>query len=210
MVNVGQHVKIGRASVERTSGSLKVKDGYSNREYVVDDGSRVELVPVPPFYVPQKVCYHLMIELENPIVVRGSKEAWVEGPYEIAVRVDGKNTHYLTPVKVKYTLYGDPVEGVVCRYFKSRIYDKPRNSPELASANVVFRSKSTGKVDRFVMHGAALTIFEKDDRYYYEVIYVNIGETITTVTLTDKPPVRKAREVHKDEGILKSKFEMRW
>lgn len=196
--------------MERNKGSLRVKDDYSSKEYVVEDGSKVELVPVPPFYVPQKVCYHLMIELENPVVVRGSKEVWIEGPYEIAVKVDGKITHHLTPVKVKYALYGDPVEGVVCRYYKSGIYDKPKNNLELASANVVFKSKSTGQVDKLIMHGAALTIFEKDDRYYYEIIHVNIGETITTVTLTDKPPVKRAKEVHKDESILKSKFEMRW
>ncbi len=60
------------------------------------------------------------------------------------------------------------------------------------------------------MHGSALTIFEKDEKYYYETVDAEIKESTVTVTLTDRPPVKGAIEVHKDTGILKAKYVMRW
>ena len=210
IVKIGDVVNIGEVKIERKNDNLKLSDRYSNLEYIVDPNSKVELLPLPPFYVPQKVANHLMLEFEKPLVINGRWEVWAEGPYEIDVRIDGRRAAILSPIKVKHALYGDMTEGVVCRHFKTRIYNDVPKRKELAAVKIVFNAQPSGRVDKLVMHGAALTIFEKDDRYYYEIIDVQIKESSIIVNLTDKSPVPNAIEVHRDESMLKARYVMRW
>ncbi len=209
-VKVGKSLSLGRVKIKRTQKRLIFEDGYTSGEYVVDSKSKVELLPLPPFYVPSKVADHLMIELETPIMVSEEIKFWVEGPYEMDLRVNGRRIAILTPLKVKHTLYGDMDTGVVCRYYRSPVYEEPPEKREVAAVLVKARSESSGSLSSLVMHGSALTIFEKDGRYYYEVVDADIKESTVTVTLTDKPPVEGAIEVHKDTSMLKAKFVMRW
>lgn len=209
-VKVGKSLSLGRVKIKRTQKRLKFEDGYMSGEYVVDSRSKVELLPLPPFYVPNKVADHLMIELETPIMVRGEMKFWVEGPYEMELRVNERRIAILTPLKVKHALYGDMDAGVVCRYYRSPVYEEPPERPEVAAVLVRARSETSGSLSSLVMHGSALTIFEKDGKYYYEVVDADVKESTVTVTLTDQPPVEGAIEVHKDSSILKAKFVMRW
>lgn len=208
-VEVGKHISLGRVKIRRSHKRLKFEDGYTNGECVVSPNSRVELTPLPPFHVPSKVADYLMIELETPIIVKEEVEFWLEGPYEIDVKVDGKRVAVLSPLVVKYTLYGGISDGTLCRYYRSPIYEGPPEKPEVAAILVRARSAAPSPLSSLVMHGSALTIFEKDGKYYYDIVEANLGGSTVSVTITDQPPVEGAVKAYKDPNILKMKFLMR-
>lgn len=86
--------------------------------------------PVEPLNKPVEVTSYMQIEFDKTIVVepKSSKKIYLTFPIEIGVFASSKRDvevlDVFTLVGQKYTLYGEPSEGVICRYWKSDIYSK--------------------------------------------------------------------------------------
>ncbi len=86
--------------------------------------------PVEPLNKPVEVTSFMQIEFDKTIVVepKSSKKIYLKFPIEIGVFASSKRDvealDVLTMVGQKYTLYGEPSNGVICRLWKSNIYSK--------------------------------------------------------------------------------------
>ena len=80
--------------------------------------------------LPQEgVTEHLLIELNKPLIIEsGVKDTiFVKFPIEVGVfLVDKRDVELIdlfTKIKPKYTLYGPPESGIICRWWKSDIFN---------------------------------------------------------------------------------------
>ncbi len=84
--------------------------------------------PVEPMYLPEKLTNYLLIEFENSILIepKSSIDIYLTFPIEIAAftkyKKEIKRIDVFSISKKKYTLYGDPEDGILCKYWKSPVY----------------------------------------------------------------------------------------
>ncbi|MFP3908782.1 MAG: DUF432 domain-containing protein [Archaeoglobaceae archaeon] len=94
------------------------------------DSGQLTINPVEPLNKPVEVTSFMQIEFENSIVVepKTHQKIYLTFPIEIGVFVTSKRDvevlDVLTLVRQKYTLYGEPSNGVICRYWKSGVYSE--------------------------------------------------------------------------------------
>lgn len=84
--------------------------------------------PIEPLTKPKEITPYFMIKLERGLMVepKVTKTIFLSFPIEIGVYISSnKNIRHLDSfslVKSKYTLYGDPRHGLICKYWNSDIY----------------------------------------------------------------------------------------
>ena len=92
--------------------------------------------PVEPINKPKEITNYLLIHLDTPVVVEPESTHKIYLTFPVAVGVFIKrNRDYdildiFTLASQKYTLYGNPQRGVICRYWKSTVHTGP---PEIKS-----------------------------------------------------------------------------
>jgi hypothetical protein len=91
------------------------------------DSGRIQLNPVEPLNRPKELTRYLMIELARPLVVgpKVNRRMFLRFPVEVGVYVGGDKKFEIldifTLVRQKFTLYGDPRVGVICKYWTSDV-----------------------------------------------------------------------------------------
>jgi|Deesub1362A_J573_1020465.scaffolds.fasta_scaffold00040_101 hypothetical protein len=101
---------------------------------VISFASRLLVNPSEPVRLPKEVTHYLLIELQEPVFIAPNDELtfYITFPVEFGVYVAGrKNVELLdsfTLTSPKYTLYGTPKDGVICRWWGSYVH---RQIPEI-------------------------------------------------------------------------------
>lgn len=86
------------------------------------------LNPVEPLNKPKELTQYLFIELEKVLVVgpQITKMIFLRFPIEIGVYVrfdsNFERVDIFSLMKPKFTLYGDPRTGMICKYWRSAVY----------------------------------------------------------------------------------------
>lgn len=116
--------KFGNSYVYIREGSERVEKA------ILGDAAEVIVNPVEPVNLPKSITNYLMIEFRRKILLEPSREDhfYLTFPVEIGVFLIKDDEVGLVDifsfVKPKYTLYGNPDQGVICRYWLSEVYDK--------------------------------------------------------------------------------------
>jgi hypothetical protein len=102
--------------------------GESTEKILVVGSGKLLLNPVEPVNKPKALASHLLIEFANTLQVepKGTRNIFLTFPVEIAVFMPSNEEFEVidtfTLARQKFTLYGDPINGVICKYWKSSIY----------------------------------------------------------------------------------------
>ncbi|MCF7911971.1 MAG: DUF432 domain-containing protein [Candidatus Cloacimonetes bacterium] len=98
--------------------------------------SDILIAPVEPINLPSPVASYLMIEFAREIMLEPETKqtVYLTFPIETGVFVGKKGKFELLDVftftKPRYTLYGEPRNGFICKYWKSRIFlEEPETDP---------------------------------------------------------------------------------
>jgi hypothetical protein len=89
---------------------------------------KILLNPVEPLNKPKALSSYFLVEFERSLVVepRGTRKIFLTFPIEIAVYIslekDFEVIDIFTLARQKFTLYGDPRNGVICKYWRSDVY----------------------------------------------------------------------------------------
>ena len=85
--------------------------------------------PVEPVNKPKNLSPYAMVEFSKPLIVepRGSKHLFLSFPVETGVFVSSSSSDFesidiFTLNTSKFSLYGDPRSGLICKYWKSDVY----------------------------------------------------------------------------------------
>ena len=92
------------------------------------NGSRILLNPVEPLNRPKAITPYLLVRFDKPLILEpgSKKKIFVTFPIELGVYVSvDKNLQVLdtfTMAPEKFTLYGEPSNGIICKRWKSPVY----------------------------------------------------------------------------------------
>ncbi|MET1101157.1 MAG: DUF432 domain-containing protein [Pyrodictiaceae archaeon] len=190
----GSRVVIGSARIELDpDGSFRACDDYGCAEALVTPGVPVEVNPIPAIYRLSASTPFIYVEFDRRVHVGdGERYYWTLAPLELEIVIDGLTLTRLSPVKVKYTLIGDVVEGFISRYYKAVIAREPDKLPwEQGLAILGFKVKGSSALLPGIGFNASIATFYADDkgRLYYPLVEVITDGSLVTARTTSEPPL---------------------
>lgn len=121
-------------SLEKCREGLSYRrEGSSGKteKAIIAERGKLLLSPVEPFHTPVALSNHLLIELEHPVMLkpRSNNSFLVTFPLELAAAFSSRKPEgndvldIFTLSRSKFTLYGSIRTGLVCKYWKSPVYE---------------------------------------------------------------------------------------
>ncbi len=111
--------------------SRKLGEEVLEKTLLARDG-RLLFNPVEPINKPKEISPFLLVQFEQALLVQAKEttEIMVTFPVEIAsIFVNGDQGMTVLDIfcltAPRYTLYGSPITGMICRYWKSPVYLEP-------------------------------------------------------------------------------------
>ena len=187
-------------SVERMTGGLLYKReciGEEVEDILLSNDSKILINPVEPVNKPQELTPHFLIEFEKPIFIEpnAKKTIFVKFPVEIGVFVHGKKNFQILDVltlnKQKFTLYGDVVSGVICKYWKSEVYSTiPDTNPVYEGVIEINLTNTTARwveVTQTVFAAHGMKIYYSDDLVAMRANMRIVGKRVAEVDFVNSP-----------------------
>lgn len=123
-------------SMERVGEQWVYRRKFGDEEIeklILGDEKRLIINPVEPLNTPKEITPNLLIEFEKTLLIGAGekKQVFLTFPVEIGIFISEKTNKnleildVLSLVRQKFTLYGEVSNGVVCKYWKSRVYTSP-------------------------------------------------------------------------------------
>jgi hypothetical protein len=202
------------------------KIGPDRKESIIlGEGGKVIVNPVEPVNLPKEISKYFLVEFTKKVFAepKSKRTVYVTFPVEIGVFIAGRKTLENIDVfsfnKPKYTLYGDPRNGVVCRHWKSDIYSEIPDIDPLYEG--VIRLEISNLTDEWVeVEKAVFNAIGMKIYYDEEIVAMNSYMRITSPKLAETDfyaePVRsgmkKSLELYTARKIVvaRSKFTMEW
>jgi hypothetical protein len=203
----------------------KREAGKEKKEKIIlSDKKRIIINPVEPLNQPKELSSYLDIEFERSLTIEpgSSRKIFLKFPLEIGIFLSGKNTFEVldifTLAKPKFTLYGDPHNGMICRYWKSDIFSLPprleyyhEGVMELILANT---SEEWEDVSKAIFNAYGMKIYYNDKMVAMKAEMKVMSQSTAETSLFDSPlkkGMKKALELYvaKKIPITTTKFMMR-
>jgi hypothetical protein len=148
--------------------------GENIEKILVASSGKLLLNPVEPVNKPKAIASHLLIEFANALQVepRGTMNIFLTFPVEISVFIPFNEEleviDTFTLARQKFTLYGDPISGVICKYWKSSIYtaEPSLNRIEEGIIGLTIANTSTNwiEVTKAIFNAYGMKIYYNDER----------------------------------------------
>ncbi len=129
--------------------------------------------PIEPTNIPKPLTNFLLIELENPLLVEPSSSdtIYLTFPLEIGVFIVGsKKSRLIDAFSLslqKYTLYGEPKEGIICKYWHSTTHHTmPNPSPVIEGViELSIKNNTThwSEITKVVFDSYLMKLFYNDE-----------------------------------------------
>jgi hypothetical protein len=175
------------------------------------------IFPVAPIHTPAKYASHMMLKLATPLVLDpiAHVDAYLTMPIEIGVvRSSDSDVQIIDAFSVgqpKYALYGSPENGIVCRFYETRIYPEiPKVAPyKEAVIRVHFHnySEKINTVNRIVFPIAGADLYYRKNEAYYNDIEIVLQEKLLQTFL--EIDVTNA-EWNAERTMLNQKFDSKY
>lgn len=192
---------------------------------IASEKGRVILTPIEPVNLPKEITNYLQIKLSKPVLLSpsDSKVVYLKFPIEIGVFLAWKRSTELLDVfslnKPKYTLYGEPKNGVICRYWESEVYRSLPNSEPLKEGIIRLRMNNLSSdwisVNHVVFDVYGMKMFY-DEFLVFSDAEMRIASRKIAETQFYESPLRKgmkkALELYVARRIIipRGKFTMEW
>ncbi len=183
--------------------------------YVVASGA-VTVCPVEPVNKPKQITVYLQLSFKKPIWIacNESVDIYTTFPIEVGVFIGDKNIDVFTLSKVKYTLYGTPVKGVICRYWESEVYFyEPETNPlfeGVLKLSITNKSDDWVEVRKVVFNVLGMKILYNDKSVYAEGIVKLLSQSMAETEFVH-PKIQNMKEslkIFKQRKISGSKYFM--
>jgi hypothetical protein len=179
--------------------------------------------PVEPVNKPKEITSSLLIEFKTSLVVEpaATKKIYVTYPVEIGVFIAMDKKYEVLDIfsiqKQKFTLYGDPRSGVICKYGKSEVYSSiPSVNPlldgviELSITNTV---SEWVNVTKAIFNAYGMKLYYSDDMVYMKATMKINNEKTAETGFVDSPlerGMKKSLELYtvRKLAVVSTKFVM--
>lgn len=191
---------------------------------VLSSASSLIIHPVEPVTQPKEITHYLLIELKTPIFLapQSTSRYFITFPIEVSIYISiKKNIEQIdsfTFTKPKYTLYGTPAHGPICKFWKSDVYSKiPDVNPYLEGVmKVKIQNTSSGwaELQKMVFNAYYMKIFYSNFACMNAVVKIqNNGAKTSFVEKPISDGMKKALELYRLRKIPiveKEEFVMEW
>ncbi|WP_457548937.1 DUF432 domain-containing protein [Archaeoglobus sp.] len=189
---------------------------------MIAGSGKIVLNPVEPVNLPKNITSLIEIEFKEKIVVgpRSRLTIYITFPIEIGVFVVNKSLNVLdvfTLNSLKYTLYGTPGRGVICRYWLSDIYSSLPKLDSLREGIIELEISNSSdnwvEVGKIVLNVYSMKIYYNDSKVISKaVMNVTSRGVAETQFLDGNYNLKKAVEIYvaKKLQVLRKSFVMEW
>jgi uncharacterized protein len=177
----------------------RVGAGVTVEKTLVTGRNELFISPVEPVHLPKEITPYFMVEFQNQIMVepKGSVSVFLKYPIEMGVFVnidkDFQIVDIFSFVKQKYTFYGEPKTGVVCRYCSSEAYHQaPEVNPVFEGVIQLEISNTTSSwidIKKVVFNSYWMQIFH-DETLVFMKAYMKVTNRNTAETDFIDSPLR--------------------
>jgi len=163
-------------SIEREGDSLRYRrecKGEKVEKILLTTNGKILVNPIEPLNKPKELTPYLLIEFGNALVVepRATQRVFIKFPIEIGVFIskdqDFEILDVCTLVKQKFTLYGDPRTGFICKHFTSDVYPLLPSADRLTEGvidlNITNTTASWAEVTKAVFNAYGMKIYYSDN-----------------------------------------------
>ncbi len=183
---------------------------------------KIVLNPVEPVNLPKNITSLIEIEFKENVVIepRSKLTIYITFPIEIGVFVVNRSLNVLDVFTLntpKYTLYGTPGRGVVCRYWSSDVYSSPPKVDSLREGTIELEisnsSDSWVEVGKIVLNVYGMKIYYDDSRVISKAVMNLTSRGIAETQFLDgNYNLKKAVEIYvaKKLHVLRKSFVMEW
>ncbi len=210
---VGPFYRYFRENGDRTEKDLSVEKG------------RLIINPVEPVNMPKSITNFLQIKFSKPFFVepKSAIEVYATFPVEIAVFIAAKKSVGIVDIfslqKPKYTLYGNPRDGIICRYWESDLYSEIPQVDKYREG--VIKLRIVNSDDEWIeISNAVFDVYGMKIYYDEEIVYSSASINILSPKVAEtrfieqplKEKMRKALELYTARRIAVTalKFVMEW
>lgn len=204
-----------------------VREGQDKVEKVVVPSNKCYMVvnPVEPINLPKPVSDFILAEFSKSISIApgSSVTAYTTFPVEIGVFLtdvkDSNVIDFFSLVKQKYTLYGSPRNGVICRYWAGEVStDIPEADPlreGVLKLKITNLSSSWATLTNIVLRVDGMSIYYDSERVSSAAQIDILSPSLAETSMVEEPlkegmnrsiTLRSQRKT----PISRSKFTMEW
>lgn len=199
------------------------ENGDKKEKFIFSNAGKVIVNPVEPVNLPKEITNFLQIKLNK--VFMAEPKSWTEVyltfPIEIAIFVATKSVGLVDIFSInkpKFTLYGNPRNGVICRYWESEIYS---DIPKVDKYKYgVLKLEITNSYDGWVeLSNVVLDVYGMKIYYDDEIVYSAASINITSPKIAEtgfleqplREEMKKAVELYTAKiPVTAGKFVMEW
>jgi hypothetical protein len=200
------------------------KSGAQEVRKVISFASRLLVNPSEPVRLPKDITHYLLIELKEPVFIAPRDELtfYATFPVEFGIYVAGrKNVELIdifTLTNSKYTLYGTPKDGVICRWWSSGVYSNiPEVDPTMEGVmkiDVKNISDDWVEVKNLVFDAFHMKMYYRDFASMHATVKV-INTKVAETSFIERPiadGLKKAVELFSPGKLtaIKKAFVMEW
>ncbi|MGD2248870.1 MAG: DUF432 domain-containing protein [Candidatus Methanofastidiosia archaeon] len=186
--------------------------------------STILVHPVEPVTQPKEITHYYLVELDSPLHI-ASKDTitlFLTFPIEIGIYASSKPSIHpidtFTLTNPKYTLYGPPEKGIVCKWWKSPLYsNKPSVNPAVEGImKVIITSESDQwtTLTKIVFNAYHMKLYYSTFAFMNAAVKVDSYTVRTTILETPLDnTMERATELYrlrKIPVIEKKEFLMEW
>jgi hypothetical protein len=205
-------------SIKKEEETLRYKrecNGEKVEKVLLTDGGKILVNPVEPVNKPKELTPYLFIELGSLVVVepKSTQTVFLKFPIEIGIFIS-KNENFevldiLSLMKQKFTLYGDPRNGFICRYFKSEVHSTlPRVDPICEGVLELTMTNTTPNwvdVTKAIFNAYGMKIYYNDHMVSMKANMKIRGNQIAENDFVDaplEPDMKKSLELYTARKLL--------
>lgn len=192
---------------------------------LMSSNGKILINPVEPVNKPKEITADLLIEFEKAIAInpKAAKSIFLKFPVEIGIFIyenkDFEILDILTLSKQKFTLYGDPKNGVICKHWRSDVYSsKPTVNPVregVMQLNITNTTTEWIQVNRVVFNAYGMKIYYSDDMVSMKAVMKVLSKNLAETDFIDSPlkeGMKKSLELYTTRKlpVVATKFVMEW
>ena len=171
--------------------------GDRNEKKLLTPSDTVLINPVEPLNRPKEITSFLMVEFERNLMIEPGvkRRVFLTFPIEIGVFMPSKKglevIDIFTLQKQKFTLYGDPRTGVICKYWTSGIHPAEPQTDPLRQGVLRLTVSNAGdhwvELTRAVFNAYGMKLFYSDDLVSMKATMKILGRHMAETDFTNSP-----------------------
>ncbi len=204
-----------------------IREGENERKekIILGKGGRVIVNPIEPVNLPKEITNFLQIKFKEPIFSepKSSVEVYLTFPIEVGVFLAAKKNIDVLDIfslnRPKFSLYGNPRNGIICRYWQSDIFSQIPEVNHLKEGIMLLRVTNTSnewiEISNVVFDIYAMKIYF-DESMVSSKASVNIASQRVAETQFIAKPLKsgmsKSLELYtaRKMPVVGKKFVMEW